>query len=49
MLNTIGAFLSLLFFLSVGIQAAIVGDFFLALVTALGAWWALSSLIKELL
>lgn len=44
------AFLSLVFFLGIGIESAITGgDNLFALVTALGAWWSLSALVKELL
>ena len=43
------AFLSLLFFLGIGVEAVIVSDdSFLAAVTALGAWWSLSAFVKEL-
>jgi len=49
MFTLITAFLSLLFFLSVGIQAVIAADSFLATITGLGAWWAISALMKELL
>lgn len=48
MLTLVTAFLSLLFLLTVGVQAVVVGDSHLALIAALGAWWALSTLVREL-
>ena len=45
----VAAFLSLLFLLGVGIQAVIAGDSFFCLTAALGAWWALSALVREIL